>query len=268
MYDFTYRRPRSVKEAEEFLRTSFEPQLLAGGMSLLPSMKVRLSAPSTLVDLSDLSELKRVKVENGQLEIGAMIRHFNVLTDAKVIELIPGLSELASGIADHQVRYRGTIGGSMANADPAADYPAAALALNAEFITNHRRISCDDFFLGMFTNALDESEILCRISFRIPLASCYIKIPHPSSGYAMTGAFVAKYEDGYQIGVTGAASTYFRHCDMEIALNNGAKANECLKIAAPDNDYISDIHASAAYRQNLVRVVIANAIEKLHSLDS
>lgn len=264
MYDFTYLRPRSLSDAEQALKTAFDPRLLAGGMTLLPSMKARLSSPSTLIDLSGLPELRGIALTDGRLEVNAMTRHFDVSTNPLVAEHIPALTRLAGGIADWQVRYRGTMGGSLSNADPSADYPAAALALNAEFVTNRRRISSEEFFLGMFTTSLDEDEILCRISFAIPQAASYVKIPHPASGYAMTGAFVARYEDGYRVGVTGAASLYFRHPPMEAALDAGADAEACRNVDEPDDvEFMSDIHAPAAYRRNLVKVAVAEAVENL-----
>lgn len=263
MYNFSFVSPESLAEAESVLAAESESQLFAGGMTLLPSMKVRLAAPDTLIDLSKLSDLRGIYKTNDHLEIGAMTRHFDVETNLMVKQTIPALSNLASNIADRQVRYRGTIGGALSNADPAADYPAAALALEAKFITNHREITVEDFFVDMFTTSLGREEILCSIKFKIPISAAYVKIPHSASGYAMAGAFVAKFDDGYQVGITGAASMYFRHHAMESALNAGADAEACYSIAATRSDYMSDTYAPAIYRENLVRVAASDAVRNL-----
>lgn len=265
MYDFTYLNPRTVGEVETALKTAFEPRLLAGGMTLLPSMKARLSSPATLIDLSGVAELRGIEMQVDRLEIGAMTRHFDLATDPMIAEKLPALAKLAGGIADRQVRYRGTIGGALSNADPSADYPSAALALRAEFITSQRRIDVAEFFQGMFTTCLREDEVLCKISLAVPEATSYVKIPHPASGYAMTGAFVARYADGHRVGVTGAASAYFRYQEAEAALDAGATAEDCLTLDVPDQDFMSDIHAPAAYRRNLVRVALCDAVADLQA---
>ena len=266
MYDFTYLRPHAISDVEAALKSAFEPRLLAGGMTLLPSMKARLSSPATLIDLSGAPELRGIELRGDRLEIGAMTRHYDLAGNPLIAEKIAALAKLAGGIGDRQVRYRGTIGGALANADPSADYPAAALALQAELTTNRRRVAVDDFFAGMFTTCLEEDEILCRINLAVPLASSYVKIPHPASGYAMTGAFIARYSDGHRVGVTGAATSYFRHRAAEAALNAGADAESLFSVDVPDQEYMSDIHAPAEYRRNLVQVAVAEAASNLAEL--
>ncbi len=265
MYDFTYLRPRTVAEAVEALRTGFDPKLMAGGMTLLPTMKARLASPATLIDLADIGELRGISVRDNRLEIGAMTRHYDVASDGTVRARIPALADLAGGIADRQVRYRGTMGGSLSNSDPSADYPAAALALDARMITSQKTEAAGDFLLGTFATSLEEDEVLCRISFAIPEAAAYEKIPNPASGYAMTGVFVARLAEGHRVGVTGAASEFFRHRDLETALDGGADHAAALDVPAPDREYLADMHGDARYRRNLVRVAAARAIQKMQS---
>ncbi|WP_284163450.1 FAD binding domain-containing protein [Frigidibacter sp. SD6-1] len=265
MYDFTYLRPRSVDEAVAALRDGFDARPLAGGMTLLPTMKARLSSPGTLVDLSGIAALKGIEVADDRIEVGAMTRHADVAGDDRVRRTIPALSELAGSIGDRQVRNRGTMGGALSNADPSADYPAAALALDARLTTSTRTVGVEDFFLGTFTTCLEEDELLCRIGFRIPRAAAYVKVCNPSSGYAMTGVFIARFDAGYRVAVTGAASRYFRHTALEAALDAGADAAAALKIDPPQQEYLSDLHAPGQYRRNLVRVVGARAVERLHA---
>ena len=265
MYDFTYMRPTSVHEAVDTLRTAHEPRLIAGGMTLLPAMKARLSAPGTLIDLSAVGDLRGIETEKDILRMGAMTRHCDVASSETVLKMIPGLSILAGGIADWQVRYRGTIGGSLSNSDPAADYPAAMFALSATMITDRRKIRAIDFFQGLFSTALEDDEVLCKIELSIPQKSAYVKIRHPASGYAMTGVFAAQHTSGYKVAVTGAAADYFHYTALEAVLDAGASLDACRAIDPPDQDYMDDIHASAAYRKNLVRVASLRAVEAIRS---
>lgn len=263
MYDFAYIRPRDLNEAVTALRAAFDARPLAGGMTLLPTMKARLSTPGALVDLSGIEALRGVEREGDRLSIGAMTRHFDVATDATVRSAIPALADLAGSIGDRQVRYRGTLGGSLANSDPSADYPTAALALDATMTTTKREVAAEDFLLGTFITCLAEDELLCRATFRIPEAAAYHKLCNPASGYAMTGVFIARYDTGHRVAVTGAASHYFRHSALEHALDAGADADAALNVEPPEQDYLSDLHAPGQYRRNLVRVVGARAIAQL-----
>lgn len=265
MYDFTYLRPRSLDEAVVALRDSFDAQVLAGGMTLLPTMKARLSSPGALVDLSDIEALKGISREGDRLSIGAMTRHFAVSMDETVNGTVPALAWLAGSIGDRQVRYRGTLGGSLVNSDPSADYPTAALALDARMTTTIREVGVADFLLGTFSTCLAKGEILCRVSFGIPDAAAYYKVCNPSSGYPMTGVFIARFDSGHRVAVTGAASHYFRHTALEEALDAGADATAAMQVEPPEQDYLSDLHAPSQYRRNLVRVAAARAVAELHA---
>ncbi|MFZ5789184.1 MAG: FAD binding domain-containing protein [Pseudomonadota bacterium] len=258
MHNFAYHRPTSLAEAARLL--SGEAKLLAGGMTLLPTLKQRLAQPSALVDLSALAELKSIKIEGGGLTIGAMTTHAEVADSAEVKRTIPALAALAEGIGDPQVRHRGTLGGSISNNDPAADYPAAVLGLGATVVTNKRKIAADDFFKGMFETALGEGEILTAVSFPKPEKAAYAKFPNPASRYAMVGVFVAKTAGGVRVAVTGAGPGVFRVPEMEKALaaNFAADAVKGIKISAANLN--SDMHGSAEYRAHLVSVMAARAV--------
>jgi carbon-monoxide dehydrogenase medium subunit len=263
MFAFNYLKAQSVPEAAAFIAANPESKLLAGGMTLIPTLKQRLAKPSHLVDIGNLSELNGVAVKDGQLAIGATTKHYEVATSAEVKKQIAALAYLASHIGDPQVRNRGTLGGSVANNDPAADYPAAVLALNATVVTNKREIAADDFFQGMFTTALAEDEIIVRVLFKIPQRAAYRKFPHPASGYAMTGAFVAETAAGVRVAVTGAGPGVFRWTDAEKALtkNLSVAAVEALTVDATDLN--QDFHATREYRANLVKVMTKRAVEQL-----
>jgi aerobic carbon-monoxide dehydrogenase medium subunit len=260
MYDFSYHTPRNLADAVKALAASSDSKLLAGGMTLLPTLKQRLANPSDLIDLSGVAELKGIKADGAGLAIGAMTTHAEVAHSPEVQKNIPALAALAEGIGDPQVRNRGTIGGSISNNDPAADYPAAVLGLDATVNTNKRKIKADDFFKGMFETALDEGEIVTSVSFPKPEQAGYAKFPNPASRYAMVGVFVAKTGGGVRVAVTGAGPVVFRHRDMERALSTNFSP-EALKDVKTDAEGLnSDIHGSAEYRAHLVGVMARRAV--------
>ncbi|MDQ7079878.1 MAG: xanthine dehydrogenase family protein subunit M [Paracoccaceae bacterium] len=253
MHNFDIEKPGSVSEAVAALAAE-GAQALAGGQTLIPTMKQRLAAPEKLVLLSGIDELRGIKASGGKLTIGAATTHAEVAADGSY----PALSALAADIGDPAVRNRGTIGGSLANNDPSADYPAAVLASNAVIHTSKRAISADDFFVGMFETALDEGEIITSVEFPIPEAASYQKFDQPASRFALVGVFVARGADGWRVAVTGASNEgVFRWSAAEEALNGGG----ALEGMAPDADgMIDDIHGSAAYRAHLVGVLTRRAV--------
>jgi carbon-monoxide dehydrogenase medium subunit len=259
-YPFTYRRAKSVAEAEALLKAAPESKLLAGGQTLIAAMKMRLANPPELIDISGIGELRYIRVEGGAMRIGAATVHFDVATSPEVQKTIPALAHLASVIGDPAVRHKGTIGGSVANNDPAADYPAAVLALGATVKTNRRSIVADDFFTGMFSTALDENEIVTEIAFPIPEKAAYKKFANPASRYAMAGVFVAKFRDGVRVAATGAAPCVFRVPEMEAALAKSFVPDAVANIAVDPGGMNSDIHGSAEYRANLVTVMAKRAV--------
>jgi len=263
MYALKYVQAKSVKEAAAFLAAHPEAKLLSGGMTLIPTLKARLARPTHLVDIAQLAELRKIEVKAGKLHIGAAVRHNAVATSVVVKKAIPALAGLAGEIGDPQVRNCGTIGGSVANNDPAADYPAAVLGLNATVVTTKREIAAEKFFQGLFTTALDEGEIIVRIEFPLVKRAAYSKFHHPASGYAMAGVFIAQAADGVRVAVTGAGPGVFRWKAAEAALANSLKpaALEGLKLDAAN--FNSDMHADRDYRANLVRVMAGRAVAKL-----
>jgi len=258
MHNFSYQRPTSLAEAAKLL--SGEAKLLAGGMTLLPTLKQRLAEPSALVDLGAVAELKGIKSEGGGLTVGAMTTHAEVAHSAEVKRTIPALAVLAEGIGDPQVRNRGTIGGSISNADPAADYPAGLVGLGATVITNKRKIAADDFFKGLFETALGDGEIVTAVSFPKPDKAGYAKFPNPASRYAMVGVFVARTGGGVRVAVTGAGPSVFRVPEMEKALAGNFSADAVKSIKVPSKNLNSDLHGSAEYRAHLVSVMAARAV--------
>jgi carbon-monoxide dehydrogenase medium subunit len=260
MYDFQYHQPQSVADAAKTVAGKDEAKLLAGGMTLIPTLKQRLAHPSDLVDLAKIPELKGIKRDGNAIVIGAMTRHVEVATSDAVKGAIPGLARLAEGIGDPQVRNRGTIGGSIANNDPAADYPSAVLALGATVITSKRKIAADDFFKGMFETALAPDEIITAVSFPIAEKAGYSKFPNPASRYAIVGVFVAKTGGGVRVAVTGAAPCVFRQKEMEAALSKSFTSDAVASIKQSANGLNSDIHASAEYRAHLVTVMAKRAV--------
>jgi carbon-monoxide dehydrogenase medium subunit len=263
MYALNYVRPKSVKEAADFLASHPEAKLLSGGMTLIPTLKQRLARPTHLVDIAHLAELAKIEVKAGKLIIGAGARHQAVAGSAVVKKAIPALAALAHEIGDPQVRNQGTIGGSVANNDPAADYPAAVLGLGATVVTTKRSIAAEDFFQGLFATALEEGEIVVRIEFPLPKRAAYSKFHHPASGYAMAGVFIAQTAEGVRVAVTGAGPGVFRWKEAEAALGKSLKpaALEGLKLDA--SSFNNDMHADREYRANLVRVMAKRALAKL-----
>ncbi len=262
MYETNYHRPASLADAAKAFGSASDGRYLAGGMTLIPTMKQRLAAPSDLIDLSKLSELKGIAVSGDSVSIGAGTTHHEVATSADVKKAIPALSALAAKIGDPAVRHRGTIGGSLANNDPAADYPAAVLALGATIHTDKRTISAEDFFTGMFATALEDGEVITRIDFPIPEKAAYAKFANPASRYAMAGVFVARMKDGaVRVGVTGAGEGgVFRAGNIEQALSSNWSADAVNGVTIESGNMLSDIHGSAAYRANLVKVMAKRAV--------
>ncbi len=262
MYETSYHRAASVADAASLIAKADDGKLLAGGQTLIPTMKQRLAAPSDLVDIGQIAELHGITESGGTLRIGAATRHADVAGSDLVRRLIPGLASLAGGIGDPHVRHMGTIGGSVANNDPAADYPSAVLALDATVHTDKRDIAAADFFVGMFETALEDGEIITAISFKVPEKSAYAKYPNPASRYAMAGVFVARHKDGsVRVAVTGAGQGgVFRADAMEAALAAKWSADAVAGIALEADDMLSDIHGSAEYRANLVTVMAKRAV--------
>jgi aerobic carbon-monoxide dehydrogenase medium subunit len=260
MYNFTYHRPSSVADAAKTIQGAEEGKLVAGGMTLIPTLKQRLAKPTDLVDLGRIAELKGIKKEGTAIVIGAMTKHADVASSDVVKGAIPGLAALADGIGDPAVRNRGTIGGSISNNDPAADYPSALVALGATVVTNKRKIAADDFFTGMFETALEPGEIVTAVQFPIPEKAAYSKFPNPASRYAIVGVFVAKGPVGVRVAVTGAGPSVFRQKEMEAALTKSFTSDAVASIKAPATNLNSDIHASADYRAHLITVMAKRAV--------
>lgn len=265
MFHLNYHRPTSVEDAIQFFTNSEDAQFLAGGQTLLPTMKQRLADPSDIIDLRHIAALAGIGSAEGHLTIGAGVTHAEVAASQQVRQVLPALADLASHIGDPHVRNMGTLGGSVANNDPAADYPAAVLALDATIHTNSRVIAAEDFLTGMFETALQDGELIIRIDFRIPQIAAYAKFPNPASRYAMAGVFIARHTDGgVRLAVTGAGSDgVFRHKDMESALLGNWAAEALADISIDDSNLLSDIHGSAAYRANLIKVMAKRAMQSL-----
>lgn len=274
MYETTYHKASSAKDAAGLIAKADDGKLLAGGQTLIPTMKQRLAAPSDLVDLSGASEMvgititKRkkmglMKTDGGEtVTIGAMTTHADVAGNADLAAICPSITALASNIGDPAVRHRGTIGGSLANNDPAADYPAAMLALGATIDTNKRSIAAADYFTGMFSTALADDEVITSVSFQAPEVGGYGKFPNPASRYAMVGVFAAKSIDGdVSVAVTGAGDDgVFRHAGLEAALSKDWSANAVAGVDVSADGLLSDIHGDATYRANLIKVMAKRAI--------
>jgi carbon-monoxide dehydrogenase medium subunit len=260
MYAFTLERPSTTADAAKLAAAG--AKVLAGGQTLLASMKLRLSDPGQLVDLSNIKELVGIKREGNAFVIGAMTRHADVAASAELRAALPVLADLAAHIGDRQVRAMGTLGGSVANNDPAADYPAAVLALGATVVTTQRKISADDFFTGMFSTALNDGELITAISFPIPKRAAYMKFVQPASRFALVGVFVAQGDSGVRVAVTGAGNGVFRHKGLEDALNKSFTAQAAAAVKIDATDLNADIHATAAYRANLISVQTQRAVTK------
>ncbi len=260
MYEFNYHRPASLDAAASALSGAGEGKIVAGGMTLIPTLKQRLAQPSDLIDLSAIADLKGISEDGGSIVIGAMTTHAEVADNATVKAKIPALADLAEGIGDIQVRNRGTIGGSIANADPAADYPGGLVGLGATVRTNKREIAADDFFTGMFETALAEDEIVTAVAFPVPDKAAYAKFANPASRYAIVGVLVSQGAGGVRVAVTGAGPSVFRVTEMEQALASNFSAAAIEGIAVPADGLNSDIHASAEYRAHLVGVMARRAV--------
>jgi len=262
MYDTNYTRAKDASDAAKKMRAADDGKFLAGGMTLLPTMKQRLAAPSDLIDLMQIKDINDINVSRKDVTIGAGATHASVANNAKLMKVCPSLCELASHIGDPAVRNRGTIGGSIANNDPAADYPAAMVALDATIVTNKRKIRADKFFTDMFETALKEDEVIKAVSFKAPKSGSYAKFPNPASRYAMAGVFVADHgKKDIRVGVTGASSGgVYRAKDMEKALAKDFSADAVDGCKVDEGDMLSDIHGSAAYRANLVKVMAKRAV--------
>jgi carbon-monoxide dehydrogenase medium subunit len=259
MYDFAYHKPGSVADAVKLLADP-DAKAISGGHTLLPALKHRLNRPSALVDLSGIAELKGIRRVGDAIVIGALTRHVEVATSAEVTAAIPALAYMASHIGDVQVRNRGTIGGSVSNNDPAADYPSAVLGLGATVHTSSRRIAADDFFLGMFTTALEPGEILTAVEFPIVDKAGYAKMKNPASRYVMAGVFVSKAGGTVRVAVNGAGPCVFRQSAMEAALAANWSPDAVASIRQAPDDLNSDIHGSAEYRAHLVTVMAKRAV--------
>ena len=261
MYAFTLQRPSSVRQAANLLAKSEDAKLLAGGQTLIPTMKQRLASPASLIDLSLIEGLSGIELRGRSIVIGAMTRHAEVADSPVVQENLPALAELAGEIGDPHVRNMGTIGGSFANNDPNADYPAAALGLGATIVTNKRRIAADEFFTGMFETALGADEIVTKVMFPLPKKAAYVKFANPASRYALVGVFVSKRGREIRVAVTGAgANGVFRVTAFEEALQRrfGPKSLDGLSVPAAGLN--SDIHGSAEYRAHLIGVLARRAV--------
>jgi carbon-monoxide dehydrogenase medium subunit len=261
MYAFEYHRPKTVAEAVSLLQGAADGKLLAGGHTLIPTLKQRLAQPSDIIDLGSIAELKQIKTEGDRLIIGALTTYSEVVESETARTAIPALAQLASHIGDSQVRNRGTIGGSIANNDPASDYPAAVLGLNATVKTNQREIAADDFFLGMFETALADDEVIVSVSFPKPAKAGYMKFPNPASRYAIVGVMAAQTGGGVRVAVTGAGPCVFRSKELESALASNFSPGALDGVTISADGLNSDIHASAEYRAHLVKVMAKRAVE-------
>jgi aerobic carbon-monoxide dehydrogenase medium subunit len=261
MYSFTYHRASGLRQATNMLGKLEEPKLLAGGQSLLPAMKLRLASHPNLIDLDRVEGMSDIELKGRSLVIGAMTRHADVASSPVVQEAIPALAHLASEIGDPAVRHRGTLGGSIANNDPNADYPAAVLGLGATVITTKRRIEADDFFKGLFETALEPDEIITKVQFPLPKKAAYVKFPNPASRFALVGVFAAKFSSDNRLAVTGAgASGVFRVKAFEEALKKRFAPKSLEGLTVPADGMSSDIHGSAEYRAHLIGVLARRAV--------
>ena len=259
MYQFNYHKPASVEEAAALMANAEDGAYLAGGMTLIPTLKQRLASPSDVIDLAAIPGMTSIESKNGIVSIGALARH----ADVAASQAIPALADLASRIGDPHVRNRGTIGGSIANSDPAADYPAAVVALDATVHTNKRSIDGSAFFVDLFETALEDGEIVTAVDFRVPDAAAYEKFPNPASRYAVVGVMVARHGDAVRVGVTGAAACAFRATALEEALAADFSPNAVDGVAIDGAEFNADLHASAEYRAHLVGVLTKRAIARM-----
>ena len=262
MYEFNYHKASSVAQAANLRADAEDGVYLAGGMTLIPTMKQRLAAPSDVIDVGGLADLRGIDVGT-TVRVGALTTHAEVAASAEARGAIAALSDLAEGIGDAHVRNRGTIGGSVANSDPAADYPAAVVGLGATVHTNRRSVAGDDFFTDLFETALEEGEIITSIEFPIPARAAYAKFPNPASRYAIVGVMVAEVDGAVRVGVTGAGPCAFRSAELESALADGLSVAALDGVSVPSGNLNSDLHASAEYRAHLVVVMAKRAVARL-----
>ncbi|PLQ02266.1 FAD binding domain-containing protein [Cupriavidus pauculus] len=262
MYAFQYERATDAASAVAKLKADGDAKFLAGGQSLLAAMKLRLAAPSTLVDIARIPGIADIAVQGNELVIGAAARHADVAANAEVMRRIPALAALAFGIGDRQVRAMGTIGGSLANDDPAADYPAAVLGLNATVVTDRRSIAADDFFKGLYETALAPDELITAVRFPVPDKAAYIKFRNPASRFALVGVMVARTGQSVRVAVTGAADSVFRAPALEQALTTSFTVAAARAVKVDPSGLNGDLHASPAYRAHLIPVLTARAVEQ------
>jgi carbon-monoxide dehydrogenase medium subunit len=261
MEDFNYTRPASLSDAAAVHSNADDAMYMAGGQTLIPVLKQGLAMPTDVVDLNQIDGLSGIEVAGGFVTIGAMTRHAVVAASAEIKAAIPALTVLAGGIGDAQVRNRGTIGGSLANNDPSADYPSAVMGLNATMITDRREIAAEDYFDGMFATNLEPGEIIKAVKFPVPEKAGYAKFPNPASRYALVGVFVAKTASGVRVAVTGAGQDgVFRATELEDALNKEFRAAHLRDVTIPEDDLMTDMHAAADYRAHLIGVMAARAV--------
>ena len=263
MKSFDYHRPTSLSELNAALAGAPDARPLAGGMTLIPTLKMRLATPPALVDLRALPELRGISIAGGTVTVGAMATHAEIERSAEVRRALPALADLAGGIGDPQVRNRGTIGGSLANNDPAADYPAAVLGLGATVKTSKRSIAAEPFFVGMFETALQPAEIITSVSFPVPAGAAYEKFRSPASRYALVGVFVAKTSTGIRVAVTGAAPSVFRATAIESALSEKFSTDVLANFRVPSDGLNSDLHGDADFRAHLISVLAKRAVARI-----
>jgi len=263
MEDFNYTRPGSLTNAAATHSNADDAMYMAGGQTLIPVLKQGLAMPTDVVDLNAVDGLAGIEVAGGFVTIGAMTRHAVVAASAEINNVLPALTVLAGGIGDAQVRNRGTIGGSLANNDPSADYPSAVMGLNATVITDRRELAAEDYFDGMFATNLEPGEIIKAVKFPVPEKAGYAKFPNPASRYALVGVFVAKTASGVRAAVTGAGQDgVFRATEIEDALNNNFSADALSGVTVPADDLMTDMHADAEYRANLIGVMAKRAVNQ------
>jgi carbon-monoxide dehydrogenase medium subunit len=261
MHAFQYHKPSSTKDAISLATSKSEGRYLAGGQSLVQAMKLRLTSPSDLIDLGTIKDLSSIKASGSAVEIGAMTRHAEVAGSSDIKRTIPSLAAMASLIGDRQVRHMGTIGGSLANSDPAADYPAAVLALNATITTNKRKIAADQYFKGLYETALEPGELITSVSFQVPKRGAYMKFRNPASRFALVGVYVADFGGSVRVGVTGAGASAFRQTEMEKALSSKFAPEAVASIKVKPDGLNNDLHASPEYRAHLITVMAKRAVE-------
>lgn len=262
MYSFEYQRATDPKAAAAAIAADSDAKFIAGGQSLLPTMRLRLAQPSQLIDVTRIPALKSITVDADKATIGAAVCHADVADHAGLRRALPALTDLAGHIGDRQVRALGTIGGSLANNDPAACYPAAAMALDATIVTDRRRIASSDFFVGMYETALAPDELIVAVEFPVPERAAYVKFENPASHFALVGVFVAKFANGVRVAVTGAAASVFRVPELESALSTNFTPEAARAVTVSGADLNTDMHASAAYRAHLIPVLAARAVTK------